>query len=128
MSDGEKSAVMAVRRVLIAQALMTMMIAAGFAVLRGGPAGMSAAYGGAVTWIATAWMARSIGRAGRRVVSDVGQGGRALYGGLMQKYAFTIAALAIGLGALQLIPIPLLVGFTVTHAGFLFAAFKTPRH
>lgn len=126
MSDGEKNAATAVRRVLIAQALMTIVTAAGFAVLRGGLAGMSAAYGGAVTLIAAAWMARSLGRVARLVVKDDGQGGRALFGGLMQKYAFTIAALAIGLGALQLNPVPLLVGFTVTHAGFLFAATKTP--
>ena len=127
MSDGEKSAAAAVRRVLIAQALLMLTAAAGFAVWRGGFAGMSAAYGGVAALMASAWMARSIRRAGKLVVKDAGQGARALFAGWVQKYALAVAALAIGLGTLQLNPIPLLVGFIVTHAGFLFTASDTTR-
>ena len=103
-----------VRWTLTIQALMTVIAAGGFA----------AFYGGVGTW----WMARGIDRAGALLAVDSpDQGARALYRGLVQKYIFIIAVLAMGMGLLKLSPVPLLVAFVATQAGFLLAAIGTPQ-
>lgn len=111
-----------VRRVLVAQALITVAAAGGFAAARGRLAALSALYGGTVTLISTGWMARRVWRAGGYAVRDLGHGALALYGGLVLKYLLVIASLAAGLGVLGLAPLPLLVGFAAAQAGFVIAA------
>lgn len=117
-----------VRWTLITQALMTVIAAGGFAVFNGGFAAFSALYGGAITLVGTWWMARGIDHAGALMAADhLNQGARALYRGLVQKYILIIAILVLGLGLFKLSPVPLLVGFVATQAGFLLAAIGTPR-
>lgn len=116
-----------VRWTLIIQALMTVIVTAGFAVFHGGFAAFSALYGGAITLVGTWWMARGIERAGVLLAADYpDRGTRVLYRALVQKYLVIIAILAIGMGLLKLSPVPLLVGFVATQAGFLFAALGAP--
>ena len=113
---------------LTTQALITVFAAGGFGVFNGGFAAFSALYGGAITLIGTWWMAHGITRAGALLAADhPSQGARALYRALVQKYILIIAILVMGMGLLKLSPVPLLVGFISTQAGFLFAAIGTPR-
>lgn len=116
-----------VRRVIVAQALLTVAAAGGFAIFQGSAAALSALYGGAITLTGSGWLARSIRRAGDAAAQDARRGALVLYMGLLQKYAFVFGALVAGVAWLRLAPAPLLVGFAVTQAGFLFAAIPTRR-
>lgn len=111
-----------VRQVLGAQAVLGAAVTGGFALGDGAGAALSALYGGAITLVGTWWMARCIRRAAALAAREAGQGARALYGGLAQKYAFAAAALALGMGALGLKAHPMLIGFAVAHVGYLMAA------
>lgn len=112
-----------VRQVLGAQAVLLVVVAGGFALLGyGAGAALSALYGGAITLVGTWWMARCIRRSAALAAREAGQGARALYGGLAHKYVFAVAALALGMGALGLKALPMLIGFAVTHVGYLMAA------
>lgn len=114
-----------VRRVIVAQALLTVAAAGGFAIFQGSGAALSALYGGALTLAGSGWLARSIWRAADTAARDAGRGALALYIGLLQKYAFVFGTLVAGVVLLGLAPSPLLVGFAVTQVGFLFAAIPT---
>lgn len=124
-----ETAVMAdrgVQQVLRTQLVLLGAACIGFAVGSGTAAALSALYGGAITLVATWWMARSIRLSATLAARHAGQGARALYGGLAQKYAFVVAALALGMGVLGLKALAMLVGFAVTHAGYLAAAAGRP--
>lgn len=99
-----------VRRVIMFQALLTLLIAAGFGYARGGPDILSALYGGAVAVLLSAWLGRGVKRA-------VGLG--SLYANALTRYASAMLFLGIGMGVLKLTPLPLIVAFAVAQLGFL---------
>lgn len=99
-----------VRQVLLFQALLTLLIAAGFAYVRGGPGFLSALYGGATAILLTAWLGRGVLRAG---------GLGALYAHAVTRYAAAMLFLGIGMGVLRLMPLPLIIAFAVAQFGFV---------
>lgn len=116
-----------IRRILISQAVITTAVACGYAVYQGRFAAISATYGGSVTLLSSWWMARSARRASLLAPRDPQGGSLALFGGMAQKYLFAIVALVVSLAVLKLSPLAVLVGFAVTHVGFLFAGQGTTR-
>ncbi|MBI3575686.1 MAG: ATP synthase subunit I [Gammaproteobacteria bacterium] len=109
-----------VRRVVLAQALLTLLVAAAFAFRGGGREALAACYGGAVTILISGWLGWRLRRAGERAqaVADLGL----LYSSAMMRYAAAIVLLALGLGALKLSPVPLVVAFGLAQFGFLASA------
>ncbi len=124
MRDTAATADESVRQVLGAQAILLAASGGGFAVGDGATAALSAFYGGAITLVTTWWMARSIRRSAALAARDAGKGARLLYGGLAQKYAFAVAALALGLGTFGLKAHAMLIGFALTHVGYLAAGVR----
>jgi len=116
-----------IRRILISQAVITAVVACGYAVYLGSFAAFSATYGGVVMLLSTWWMARSVRRASLLAPRDPQGGSLALFGGMAQKYLFAIVALAVSLAVLKLNALALLVGFATTQAGFLFAGQENTR-
>ena len=98
------------RRVVVAQAFVTVVMATGFGVFGGAPQALAALYGGIVTVLLTGWLAWRVRRAGSLA---------AIYSGALARYALAAAAIGVGIGLLRLSPLPLLGAFAVTQFGFL---------
>lgn len=110
------------RRVVLTQALLTLLVAGGFGVVGGTDELLAAVYGGMVTIIITAWLAWRLRTAGSPV--DAGFG--AIFLSWMLRYVAVALLLGAGLGYLKLVPLPLLSAFAVTQFGFLMAV-RTPK-
>jgi hypothetical protein len=112
------------RRVLQAQALLTLLIAGGFGFARGLPAVLAALYGGAITILITGWLARRVRQAGE--TATPGAGLVVIYSSAVLRYAAVVVLIGAGIGLLKLLPLPLLCAFAVTQFGFL-ANLQSPK-
>ena len=111
------------RQVLIAQVLLTLLLAAGFAVVSGWLGLLAALYGGMVTTLITGWLAWRLRRAGQ--VHDPAGGMAVIYSSWFLRYATVVVLLGAGLGYLKLLPLPLLVTFAITQLGFVASLRRT---
>lgn len=102
------------RRVVVAQAVLALLVAAGFGIHGGAPQCVAALYGGAITILLTLWLAWRVRRAG-----NAGGGLASIYSGAIARYALAAAGIAAGIGGLRLAPLPLLGGFAVTQFGYV---------
>lgn len=105
------------RRVLQAQTLLTLLVAAGFGLVNGLPAALAALYGGVTTLLITGWLARRVRKAGQ--TTTPGTGLAVIYSSAVLRYAAVVVLVGTGIGLLKLAPLPLLVAFAVTQFGFL---------
>jgi len=101
-------------RVVLAQALLTLLIAGVFWVSGNGLQGLAALYGGGVTMVLTAWLAWRVRQAGTR-----GGGLGSIFSGTVARYSLAALGMGVGMGLLKLPPLPLLVAFAVTQFGFV---------
>ncbi len=99
-----------VRRVILFQALLTLLVAAAFGYARGWHGFLPAVYGGTIAMLLTGWLGRGVMRA-----SGLG----ALFANATTRYAAAILFLGLGMGVLKLAPLPLIVAFAVAQFGFL---------
>ncbi len=99
-----------VRRVLLLQALLTLLIAAGFGWARGGPDFLSALYGGTTAMLLTAWLGRGVLRGG---------GLGSMYANAITRYGAAMLFLGVGLSVLKLAPLPLIMAFAAAQFGFV---------
>jgi len=105
------------RRVLWVQALLMLLVAAGFGVHGGWREALAAGYGGAVTILISGWLGWRLRRVGERTQAVANLG--LFYSSAALRYAAAIALLALGLGPLGLSPLPLVTAFGLTQFGFL---------
>lgn len=110
----------ALRRVLLVQALLTLLVVAGFGVRGGWREALAAGYGGAVTILVSGWLGWRLRRIGERTQAVANLG--LLYSSAALRYAAAIVLLALGLGLLGLSPLPLVVAFGLAQFGFLVSA------
>lgn len=99
-----------VRRVLLFQALLTLLVAAVFGVARGWFDWWSAMYGGAVAVSLSALL-------GRGVLRFTGLG--SLYANVITRYGAAVLFLGLAFGVFKLSALPLIVAFAVAQLGFL---------
>lgn len=111
-----------VRRVVLAQALLTLLVAAAFAYRGGGREALAACYGGAVTILISGWLGWRLRRAGERPQAAPTAVLGLLYSSAVMRYAAVVVLLALGLGVLKLSPLPLVVAFGLAQFGFLASA------
>lgn len=104
------------RRVILFQALLTLLVAAVFGVARGRWDFLSALYGGGVAVLLSAWL-------GRGVLRAAGLG--ALYANAITRYGAAMVFLGLGLAVIKLAPLPLIAAFAVAQFGFLAGALRT---
>jgi ATP synthase protein I len=107
----------ALTNLLAIQAGLTLAVAAGFYVYRGGFSAVSAVYGGAIALVVTSMLAFRLARAARP-----GAGVLGLYLGTFERFLFIGAAFAFAIAVLKLLPVPLLAGFAGAEIGYFFAA------
>lgn len=109
-----------VQRVVLSQALLTLMVAAIFLITLGAFEAVSACYGGATTILSSWWLGRRVQRAGELALRDTKSGQLSLYGGAILRFVTVLVLLGLGIGLLKLPPIPLIIAFAVAQLGFLF--------
>lgn len=106
------------RRLLATQAAL-VAAAAGACLVAAGPfEAQSALYGGAIALL-SAWM---LGRRVRLAIETArthpGRETMVLYLGALQRFFVVVALFALGMGGLELHPVPLLIGFGVAQLAF----------
>jgi len=99
-----------VRRVVLFQTLLTLLVAAGFGYTRGRAEFLSALYGGGIAVLLSGWLGLGVWRA---------RGWGSLYANAVTRYGIAVLCLGLGLGILKLAPLPLLAAFAVAQFGFL---------
>lgn len=143
MSFAARSLTQGVRRVLYTQAVLTLAVATAFGVaaMVGAPTssatpvndgavglspefyrGLSALYGGAVAMLSAWWLGRGMNSAGELARTHPDHGAAALYSRLLQRLVGMSLLLALGLGPLQLAPLPMVVCFAIAQLGYAAAA------
>ena len=118
-----------VRRVLLSQAVLTLVTGAAFLVSLGSAAALAALYGGAVAVIGTWLLGRRVQRTPETPAQTLAGAQFALYAGILPRFIVTLVLLGIGIGGLKLFPLPLIAAFAVAQLGFLinFASLLHPR-
>mgnify|MGYP000318306376 CR=1 FL=1 len=111
------------RRVLVAQAVLTLALAVGFGLVQGKAELLAALYGGLITLLITGWLAWRL----RRLTAQTqGAGVAMIYSSAAVRYGVAALMVGAGVGALRLAPLPLLASFAVTQFGFLAAPRARP--
>ena len=105
-----------VRRVVLTQGALTLLVAVGFGVAVGWSETVAALYGGGVAVAISGWQGWRLKRLGR------GAGAAAdmvtLYVGVVQRYAAVFVLLGLGLAVWRLAPLPLITAFAVAQLGY----------
>ncbi|MGH8150933.1 MAG: hypothetical protein ACRETB_13305 [Steroidobacteraceae bacterium] len=103
---------------LAIQAVISLAIAVGFYAYRGTPGVAEAVlFGGGTGLVVSALLGFRLLRAARP-----GAGVAGLYLGAMERFAFVAVAFAVGLGVLDLAPVPVLAGFGGAQSAYFIAA------
>ncbi|ROR34336.1 ATP synthase subunit I [Inmirania thermothiophila] len=104
-------------RVLLAQAALALLAGALFAARSGAEAGLAAVYGGAIVVLNGLLLRRHLAAIRPEAAA---RGAATLYLGLVQRLVLAVGLLAVGLGLLELAPLPLVAGFIAAQFGYLF--------
>lgn len=111
------------RRTLLIQALLILVVAVGFMLIQGWLAAVAALYGGAITLIGTWWIGRRVQYASELLLKGhPGQSSLVLYAGAALRFIFAAVALALGMAVLKLGPVPQLTAFALAYLGYIFGA------
>lgn len=106
-----------VRRLLIVQIVITLIVALGYIAFQNLNGFIAALYGGSITLSGTLLMAWRISRAGAS--NEKQQGYVEIYTGAVQKFILTLVLLAIGMGLLKLNPLAMLLSFALTQLSYI---------
>jgi ATP synthase protein I len=116
-------------QMLIIQSLLVAGMAMLFYVHQGALAAQAALYGGGIVMFNVWMMNRRIQAAIKLAKVAPGQEVRVLYLTAVQRFIFTFICLVLGMGGLQLPPIPIVVALAVAQLGYLFnGRFNLPTH
>ena len=116
-----------VRRVLLSQAVLTLLTGAAFFFSLGSGAALAALYGGVIALIGTWLLGKRVQRTPETPAQGYTGGQLALYAGVLPRFIVTLVLLGIGIGGLKLFPMPLIAAFAVAQLGFL-VTFASVRH
>lgn len=119
------------RNILIAQ-LILIFVVAGLFLAQSAEQSLAALYGGGIAFVNSLLIARRISKANRALAKDPKTDVYSLYLGAVERFVFTLVAMAAGMGWLKLDPMALLIGFGVAYFGHSLgrmagAAGNTPR-
>jgi len=109
-----------IRYILVTQACLGLLVAIGFAIGTGGYGAILAAlYGASITMLNSWMMHWRLKRATQSATGNSIQSQFHLFIGFIERIAFAVALILIGIKWLQLMPVPLVAAFGVTQLGFL---------
>jgi ATP synthase protein I len=108
--------------VLVVQALLTAICVGVAWLYRDQQAALAALYGGSVATANTWLLTQRIARAGELAKRNPKYSVYSLYFGALQRFVFVLVCLGVGLGGLDLNPVPLLLTFGIAQLAFMLAA------
>lgn len=109
------------RLVIFTQAVFTLLIGAGFLLVHGTTAAMSALFGGAISVVSALQLSRSVMRAGNLAAQDQKKSMAVLYFGAFQRFVIVLALLGVGLALLKLDPLPLGISFIAAQLAYMIS-------
>ncbi len=121
MGVHERSFELGARRLLILQIFLGALVAAFFLWLDGRVAALSSVYGAAVSVVLSSLLRWGVQRALRANNSMT-----LLYIGAAVRFALALVFFGVGLAALDLAPLPLIIGFCVAQAAYVILMRKPP--
>ncbi len=121
MGVHERSFELGARRLLILQIFLGALVAAFFLWLDGGVAALSSVYGAAVSVVLSSLLRWGVQQALRASNSMT-----LLYIGAAVRFALALVFFGVGLAALDLAPLPLIIGFCVAQAAYVILMRKSP--
>lgn len=106
-------------RLLSLQAILVLggVIVASY--FQGQAGAIAAFYGGAIALISTLLLAWRVRGAGKIAEDNPKHSVYTLYYGALERFVFVLVALPVGLGALDLSPIPLLLTFGIAQLAYM---------
>jgi ATP synthase protein I len=108
-------------RIIAVQALLSSVIGWFFYIYQDQLAGQSALYGGCMA-IFNVWITQRRVRIAAEVASvSPGKETTVLYIAAVQRFSFTLAFFMVGMGWLELPPIPMLIAFSIAQVGYFFS-------
>lgn len=116
MSDTAKGAMGSAARTLLTQLVLVLIVAAIWLALRGDAAAMAALYGGTVALVNAALLFWFWRRAEKTAGASVQHNMQLLYGSAVVRFMTVLTLFALGMGGLQLAPLPLLIAFIAGQA------------
>ncbi|VAW87873.1 hypothetical protein MNBD_GAMMA17-428 [hydrothermal vent metagenome] len=129
MNDSAKPAELAdnARKIILMQLGIGLVIAAGFFLKDGSWAALSAFYGGLVSVASAAMLSRGINRATIAAEKSAQTSQMILYLGAVVRFVLVLVLFGIGLGALEMAPLALIIGFVITQLVFVLMAGRQGR-
>jgi len=129
MNDSEKPGEIAdnAKKIILLQLGIGLVIAAGFFLKDGSWAAISAFYGGLVSVASTTMLSRGVNRASVAAEKSAQTSQMILYLGAVVRFVLVLALFGIGLGVLELAPLPLIIGFVITQLVFVMMAGRQGR-
>jgi ATP synthase protein I len=113
------------RRLLVWQAAIVLLIGALVWIRYGRPHGLSLLYGGGLAMIVSALLGWRLQKINASASMMTGFGVMHIYLGAVERFLFVAVGMGAGMGWLRLPPFPMIVGFAAAQAGYLF---KLPEH
>ncbi len=104
------------RRLLVTQAALMVVVAAIYFALKGGESAVAALFGGFIALASSGLLAWRARQTEQGKVLNAHQSMRVLIRSTLERYAAVIVLFALGMGVLELSPLPMLVGFAVCLA------------
>lgn len=105
---------------LAMQALLTTGVACFFFLYQGHLSAQAALYGGAIVMF-NVWMTSRRMRTAAEIAKIApGKEVRVFYLAALQRFVFTLGFFILGMGLLELPPVPMLIAFAVAHLGYIF--------
>lgn len=109
------------RRIMAIQAALLVAVALAYWLAEGMHPARSAAYGGVIALVAGWMLGRRVRLAKEVARVAPGRETTVLYIGAVQRFVTILALFALGMGWLNLSPVPILVAFGMAQAAFFFA-------
>jgi len=129
MSDSEKPNELAdnAKKIILLQLGISLVIALGFLFKDGLWVAVSAFYGGFVSMATTTMLSRGMLRASNAAAESAQKSQMILYLGAVVRFVLVLVLFGIGLGALEMAPLALIIGFVITQLVFVVVAGRQGR-
>ncbi|MFQ5994653.1 MAG: ATP synthase subunit I [Acidiferrobacterales bacterium] len=111
-----------VRRVVLVQSLLSLLVAVASSLVLGWIGAISACYGGAISIVCALLLGWRVRRAGDLAWHGSNLGVLSLCTGMVERFGIALAGFAFGIGVLQLPALPQLTAFAIGQFAYLAAA------
>lgn len=119
MSYAARALRVTLRRLLLVQLLLVLLVALGYFAIKNGDSALAAGYGGGIALANTVVMAWRVSQANNKYALAE------LYLGAALRFGLTLLLMGLGMGLLELDPLALILGFAVAQLGYLFNRVST---